>query len=240
MCTAMAQAQSSSLARSCVDQFNPSVRNGLEAYHFPSRRPSLAPSAASTSSSPESMIMDTSARTSRSSSIASVSSAGWAPNPATLARFATCRSARLPYPALQKCQEVVENTPEEPASSPDFESFHIEDFSSFTAIAHAMTNRKRGRSSADLHQNVRNLLSKSQSNSSLRGLQAVLPDRSVAESFVLSSDRSPACGPKGLQSCASAVRSARYPLQKDLGRKRTCCGAQTLNREGPGMWAGIL
>jgi PHO85 cyclin-5 len=56
MCSAMAQAQSSALARSCVDQYTPSIKTGLEAYHFPSRRPSLAPSSTSSASSPESMI----------------------------------------------------------------------------------------------------------------------------------------------------------------------------------------
>ncbi|KAF2190499.1 hypothetical protein K469DRAFT_697757 [Zopfia rhizophila CBS 207.26] len=256
MCSAMAQAQSSSLARSCVDQFNPSIRNGLEAYHFPSRRPSLAPSTASSASSPESMVTDTS-RSSRASSISSVSSTGLAPNQARLARLATCRSARLPYPALQKCKEQFEYAPSEPMSSPDLESFHIDDAeatpvkvdSPIAPIAVSAPintpSRKRGRSSVDLQQNVRHLLHSSRSTSFLRGETTVLPDRSIAQSFLLPGERTPSSstGPKGLQSPKRTVPERRLPIQKDLGRKRTCCGseaAQTFRREGPGMWEGVL
>ncbi|KAF1949206.1 hypothetical protein CC80DRAFT_429740 [Byssothecium circinans] len=246
MCSAMAQAQSSSLARSCVDQFTPSVRTGLEAYHFPSRRPSLAPSTSSSASSPESMIMDNS-RSSRASSISSVSSAGWAPHQANpqLARLATCRSARLPYPALSKCKEQYEHAPSEPTSSPDLDSFHIDDaeamavkFDSPQSTSLAKANRKRGRSSVDLQQNVRNLLNTSRSTSFLRGKTTVLPDRSVAQSST-----SFGTGPKGLQSPRRMMPEGCYPYPKDLGKKRTCCAteeAQFLRREGPGMWAGIL
>lgn len=248
MCNAMAQAQSSSLARSCVDQYTPSVRNGLEAYHFPSRRPSLAPSTASSASSPESMVTDHS-RSSRASSISSVSSAGWAPNQAKLARLATCRNARLPYPALSKCKEQYEYAPSEPMSSPDLESFHIDD-AEVTPIKvdspmAAKANRKRGRSSVDLQQNVRHLLHNSRSTSFLRGNSTVLPDRSISQSFVLSHERTPSSyiGAKGLQSPKITVSERRLPIQKDFGKKRTCCGteaAQAFRREGPGMWEGIL
>lgn len=254
MCSAMAQAQSSSLARSCVDQFNPSIRNGLEAYHFPSRRSSLAPSTSSSASSPESMVTDNS-RSSRASSISSVSSAGWAPNQARLARLATCRNARLPYLALSKCKEQAEYAPSEPMSSPDLESFHIDDSDatpikidspqSIVVPASTQASRKRGRSSVDLHQNVRHLLHNSRSMSCLRGEQMVLPDRSIAQSFLLSGDRTPSSlsGPKGLQSPKHTVSERRLPIQKDLGRKRTCCGSeavQQFRREGPGMWEGVL
>lgn len=248
MCSAMAQAQSSSLARSCVDQYTPSIRNGLEAYHFPSRRPSLAPSNASSTSSPESMVTDHS-RSSRASSISSVSSAGWAPNQAKLARLATCRNARLPYPALSKCKEQFEYAPSEPMSSPDLESFHIDDVESTPVTVDspmaAKANRKRGRSSVDLQQNVHHLLHNSRSTSFLRGNSTVLPDRSIAQSFVLSHERTPSSyiGAKGLQSPKHTVTERRLPIQKDSGKKRTCCGteaAQVFRREGPGMWEGIL
>lgn len=253
MCTAMAQAQSSSLARSCVDQFNPSIRNGLEAYHFPSRRPSLAPSSSSSASSPESMITDNS-RSSRASSISSVSSAGWAPNQPRLARLATCRNAKLPYPALSKCKEQSEYAPSEPMSSPDLESFHIDDSDatpvtydspqSYAGATSTPSSRKRGRSSVDLQQNIRQLLHSSRSTSFLRGEQTVLPDRSVAQSFLLSGENTPSRSePKGLQSPKHTVPERRMPIQKDLGRKRTCCGSeavQQFQREGPGMWEGIL
>lgn len=250
MCSAMQQAQCSSLARTCVDQFNPSVRNGLEAYHFPSRRPSLAPSLSSLSSSPESMVSDNS-RTSRASSISSVSSAGWAPNQsqAKLARLATCRNARLPYPALSKCKEQYEYAPSEPMSSPDLESFHIDDIdtksTSESPTAMATPSRKRGRSSVDLQQNVRHLLHSTRSAFNLGGHQTVLPDRSLAQSFALQADhRSSFSEAKGLQSPKHTVPDyPRLPIQKDFGKKRTCCSAeanQAFRPQGPGMWEGIL
>jgi hypothetical protein len=245
MCSAMQQAQSSSLARTCVDPFNPSIRNGLEAYHFPSRRPSLAPSNSSLSSSPESMISDNT-RSSRASSISSISSAGWAPNQsqANLARLVTCRSARLPYPALSKCKEQYEFTPSEPTSSPDLESFHIDGSDSDSSpvktrnpVFVAPASRKRGRSSVDLQQNVRHMLHSTRSAFDLRGQQAVLPDRSVAQSFLLENEY------KGLQSPKRiSPDCSRLPISKDFGKKRTCCSteAQAYRPQGPGMWAGIL
>lgn len=245
MCSAMQQAQCSSLARTCVDQFNPSIKNGLEAYHFPSRRPSLAPSNSSLSSSPESMISDNS-RSSRASSISSVSSAGWAPNQsqASLARLATCRSAKLPYPMLSKCKEQYEYAPSEPMSSPDLDSFHIDDSDSSPPKVESPAfvtpaSRKRGRSSVDLQQNVRHLLHTTRSAFDLRQ-KTVLPDRSVAQPFAFTSRSEP----KGLQSPKNTVPGcSRLPVQKDFGKKRSCCSteaAQAYRPQGPGMWAGIL
>jgi hypothetical protein len=245
MCSAMQQAQCSSLARTCVDQFNPSVKNGLEAYHFPSRRPSLAQSNSSLSSSPESMVSDNS-RSSRASSISSVSSVGWAPpqSQAKLARLATCRSAKLPYPALSKCKEQYEYAPSEPMSSPDLDSFHIDDIDAKTSpTAMATPSRKRGRSSVDLQQNVRHLLHSTRSAFNLGNHRTVLPDRSIAQSFVLD-NRSSRSEPKGLQSPKhTAPHCSRLPIQKDFGTKRTCCSteaAQGFRPQGPGMWEGIL
>lgn len=250
MCSAMQQAQCSSLARTCVDSFNPSIRNGLDAYHFPSRRPSLAPSNSSLSSSPESMISDNS-RSSRASSISSVSSISSAPyqSQAKLARLATCRNARLPYPALTKCKEQYEYAPSEPMSSPDLASFHIDD-SDATPVRvdspmDAPASRKRGRSSVDLQNNVRHILHSTRSAFNLRGHQTVLPDRSVAQSFLLASDRrSSDSEPKGLQSPKHTVPEfSRLPVQKDFGKKRTCCGTEAIQGyrpQGPGMWEGLL
>jgi hypothetical protein len=242
MCLAMQQAQCSSLARTCVDQYNPSIRNGLEAYHFPSRRPSLAPSTSSLSSSPESMVSDNS-RSSRASSISSVSSTGWAPNQSQtkLARLATCRNARLPYPALSKCKEQYEYAPSEPMSSPDLESFHIDDSDATPTRVESPSStagRKRGRSSADLQQNVRHLLHSTRSAFDLRGKATVLADPSVAQSFILNE-------PKEMQTSTHILPScSRFPVQKDHGKKRTCCSteaAQHYHRaQGPGMWEGIL
>lgn len=245
MCSAMQQAQCSSLARTCVDLMNPSARNGLEAYHWPSRRPSLAPSSSSLSSSPESMISDNS-RFSRASSISSVSSTGWAPNhsQAKLARLATCRSARLPYSALSKCTEQQsDHVPSEVMSSPDLDSFHIEESDTLPSkvenSAVTSTGRKRGRSSVDLQQNVRHLLHTTRSAFNLRGPQTVLPDRSASQSILFTGNEL-----KGLQSPKNIVPDySRRPVQKDFGKKRSCCGTEAIQAfrpQGPGMWEGIL
>lgn len=245
MTAAMQQAQCSSLARSCVDQYNPSIRNGLEAYHFSSRRPSLA---SSLSSSPESMISDNS-RSSRASSISSVSSTSWAPNQSQvkLARLATCRNfGRKLRPSSES-----RDSSSEPMSSPDLESFHIEDVNATPVKVDSpmcnssVVSRKRGRSSVDLQQNVRHLLHSARSAFDLRGQQTVLPDRSVAQPWEVSShwlvrdDNA-----KGLQSPKHIVPEySRLPVQKDFGKKRTCCATEaalTLRQEGPGMWKGIL
>jgi hypothetical protein len=247
MCSAMQQAQCSSLARTCVDQFNPSIKNGLDAYHFPSRRPSLAHSTSSLSSSPESMITDNS-RSSRASSISSVSSVGLAPNQsqAKLARLATCRSARLPYPALSKCKEQPEYASSEPTSSPENESYHIDDadatpirFDSPVSIP-TPVSRKRGRSSVDLHNNVRHLLHNPRPGLSLHGLPTVLPDRSLAQPSFSTFENEL----KGLQSPKiTAPDCSRLPVQKDFGKKRTCCAteaAHAFHRQMPGMWNNVL
>jgi len=197
--------------------------------------------------------MDNSSRSSRASSISSVSSAGWVSNQAKLARVAACRSARLPYPVLQKCKEVSEfNTPVEPMSSPDLESFHIDDVEVVTpskpVAVPKQTSRKRGRSSADLQGQVRHLLASPRSMSALGSDNFVLPDRTVAKSFLLagSGDRTPCpgSGQKALQSPACTVPERRYPVQKDLGRKRTCCGSEAVQSVGrlggPGRWEGVL
>jgi len=243
MSSAMQQAQCSSLARTCVDQITPSVRNGLEAYHWPSRRPSLAPSSSSLSSSPESSVSEN-ARSSRASSISSASSVGWAPmqSQANLARLATCRSARLPYSALSKCREQYEYAPSEPMSSPDLDSFHIDEAdTSPSKVGNTVVvpaGRKRGRSSVDLQQNVRHLLHSTRSAFDLRG-QSVLPDRSASQSFLITGSE-----PKEIQSPKSTVPDySRLPVQKNFGRKRSCCGAEaakSFQPQGPGMWEGIL
>jgi hypothetical protein len=245
MCTAMQQAQCSSLARTCVDQFNPSIRNGLEAYHFPSRRPSLAPSASSISSSPESMITDNS-RSSRASSISSVSSVGWAPpSQASLARLATCRNAKLPYPVLSKCNEYA---PSEPTSSPEsVDRYQIDDadatpmVESPVSVKSISPSRKRGRSSTiDLQHSVRHLLNTSRPSFPLHSQPTVLPDRSIAQPSFSTYEHEL----KGLQPPKIfAPECSRLPVQKDSGKKRTCCSteaAHAYHRQGPGMWNGVL
>jgi len=129
-------------------------------------------------------------------------------------------------------------------SSPDLDSFHISDSDTSPVKAKspafvAPASRKRGRSSVDLHQNVRHMLHSTRSAYDLRGQKAVLPDRSVAQSFLLYGSE-----PKGLQSPKNTVPTcSRLPIQKDFGKKRSCCSteaAQAYRPQGPGMWAGIL
>jgi hypothetical protein len=139
-------------------------------------------------------------------------------------------------------------------SSPDFESFHIDDSDSSVSVDSPLpmsapsVSRKRGRTSIDLQQNVRNILHGTRSAFNLRSShQTVLPDRSVAQSFLLPSDRRSSYNePKGLQSPKhTAPDSSRLPVQKDFGKKRTCCATEAVKgflrpQSGPGMWEGIL
>lgn len=214
MCAAMAQHQSMMSARCTLDQWTPTPRfNGLEAYQFSGRRPSLAASTTSSSSSPDSMVSDSSSRSSRASSISSVSSVAWAPN-AKLAKLATCRNAGLPYPVQQKEKESAEMVPSvvpsESLSSPDFDGFHINDVSEPTPVPFQQRDevspttrteevakgRKRCRSSVDmsLQQNMRNLVSSETvaaetlltlDPSILQRTPGIIPDGSVASSFLL-------------------------------------------------------
>ncbi|KAF2839768.1 hypothetical protein M501DRAFT_932853 [Patellaria atrata CBS 101060] len=258
MCTAIAQAQNACMARTALDPWNPiQKQNGLEAYHFCGRRPSLALSSTSLSSSPESMVSDNSSRSSRASSISSVSSAAWAPaaSQPRLARVATCRNARLPCVAPVKEKEIIDLTNEpltaEPMSSPDFSSFTLDD-SDATPVPAALHSaeeaktRKRGRSSTDLslQSEVRALLNNPDWHPASNG---VLTDRNVAETFTLTSQgrtSSTRFAAKALQSpserCAGAEN--RKPVQRGPGRKRACCASETdvPVKMGPGMWEAIL
>ncbi len=102
-------------------------------------------------------------------------------------------------------------------------------------------NRKRGRDSADfsLQHHIRDLVSthhRSEDDS------IILPDSRTADSFLVSTEASTESVPSPLSMRLSAPR---LPLQKDMGRKRACCGeeaARFVNTRtpGPGMWHGIL
>lgn len=105
------------------------------------------------------------------------------------------------------------------------------------------SNRKRGRESVDLslQHNVRKLVSTPDRNEDDGN---VLPDSRIADSFLLPAE----VHIKTVQSPPSArLRSTqRLPLQKDMGRKRACCGEEAVlsvmddRTPGPGMWSGIL
>ncbi|KAI9701218.1 MAG: hypothetical protein M1836_001887 [Candelina mexicana] len=99
--------------------------------------------------------------------------------------------------------------------------------------------RKRGRSSDDLtlQQRVRGLTASRTEDDS-----TVLPDRTVADSFLLQSNADLSIKVAQIPLRVSAVR---LPLEKEAGRKRACCveDCSTLMRDrvpGPGMWDGIL
>lgn len=273
MCSAMSQIQNSSMARSVMDcNWNTNKFTGLESYQTSSRRPSVQSTASgSSSSSPESMVSDHS-RSSRASSISSASSVtstnAWAPTSVKLARLATLRCARLPYSSQQQMPQKefetvgsITNEPmcAEPMSSPDMEILQLSDSDmsatlplrsrQFERVAtpseSPSTKRKRGRSSMDLHNGVRTMLGANARSYLADATSCVLPDRAVAQSFLLQSpSRTPTSsnGHKALQSPARSI-PGRLPVQKDAGSKRVCC-AQEANivrfEGGPGMWDGIL
>jgi hypothetical protein len=274
MCAAMSQVQNASMARSVMDCNWNTRFTGLEAYQMSGRRPSVqSTSGSSSSSSPESMVSDHS-RSSRASSISSASSVTsantWAPTSVKLAKLATMRCAGLPYPTQQMPQKECEiigsitNEPmcAEPMSSPDLEILHLSDSSVTTQLTlrarpagpymaqseSPSKGRKRGRSSIDLHQGVRTLLGNNAKSYLANASAAVLPDCTVAQSFLLQSpcSRTPTSGtgPKALQSPARSVPEGRLPVQKDLGRKRACCASEVnvmrFDSGGPGIWEGIL
>ncbi|KAF2434773.1 hypothetical protein EJ08DRAFT_581678 [Tothia fuscella] len=275
MCSAMSQAHSASMARSVMDCNWSTKYPGLEAYQISSRRPSVqSTSGSSSSSSPESMVSDHS-RSSRASSISSVSSISsanpCAPTSVRLARLATMRCAGLPYSMQQMPQKEYEtigsitNEPmcAEPMSSPDMDILRLSDSdmtikppvrarpsAPYMAASDSPTKRrKRGRSSVDLQHGVRALLGNNAKSYLADPATAVLPDRSIAQSFLLDSSclRTPtsSIGPKALQSPARSVPEGRLPVQKDLGRKRACCASEANNimrfdGRGPGIWDGIL
>jgi len=277
MCTAMSQAQNTSMARSVMDCNWNTRFNGLEAYQLSSRRPSVqSTSGSSSSSSPESMVSDNSSRSSRASSISSASSVTntntWAPTSVKLARLATLRCAGLPCPGQQQQTQTPQKEHEtmgtvtmeplcaEPMSSPDFDILRLTDSDmaptqmpirqkEVPQTESPSKGRKRGRSSVDLHQNVRSFFGPNARSYLADPTTAVLPDRAVAQpSYFLRSpcSRTPTgYGPKGLQlqSPARSVPERRLPVQKDLGRKRACCASEASIMRfegGPGMWEGIL
>lgn len=100
MSVAMAQVQTSSLARSTLDSLSCWKPAHVESFPISARRSSLAPSN-STLSSPESMVSDVSSRSSRSSSISSVASACALPRP-KLAVQATRRCANMQLSSLKE------------------------------------------------------------------------------------------------------------------------------------------
>lgn len=139
----------------------------------------------------------------------------------------------------------------DPLSSPDLDSFHLDESDDVlsltmnrpptsagnfygrpqTASKVSPKGRKRCRSSVDmsLQQNVRQLLN----DPSFQGQTTVLPDRSLAQSFLLDNSANANCeDAKALQSPKHTVTECRFPMPKDLGRKRTCCTSQVSSLAG--------
>ncbi|KAI9817518.1 MAG: hypothetical protein M1827_001128 [Pycnora praestabilis] len=102
----------------------------------------------------------------------------------------------------------------------------------------SVKGRKRHRSSENLalQQNVRDLVTIRTEEDSM-----VLPDRTVADSFLLSSPVD--LDIKAVQS-PTHVSPYRLPVQKKTGRKRACCaeeaGWSKDRSQGPGIWKDIL
>lgn len=232
MSLAMAQAQGSSMARSCIDQFTPDAKTSLEAYRFSTGLPSLgltSGSTASPTSSPESMITDSS-RLSRASSISSVSSAGMALNRLSKATLATIRQ-RLP---LHACEESsvysVKVSPEmdpfdyeDVTPIPTAEQPHFQKHETITSAPYqlcANVSRKRGASTTELprdmglQQQVSHLLY----TGSPRTM--VLPDRSITLSAA-SNVKVPFFATGGGER-SSVPHYTRMPVQNTTGNKRTC------------------
>ncbi|KAI9839725.1 MAG: hypothetical protein M1837_002044 [Sclerophora amabilis] len=114
--------------------------------------------------------------------------------------------------------------------------------------------RKRGRTpegSVVLQHHVRDLLG---TNGKQQDDRTVVADSAVACSYLLptptlDSEKTVTDGvrPRALQS-PSRLLPPRVPLQKEMGRKRACCGEEVAKlsssmnnpRVGPGMWEGVL
>jgi len=175
---------------------------------------------------------------------------------------------------LAACKEVDGDyfssayTMKQPMSSPDMDELKLSDSEGIPTVLpirqrevldrenSPSKGRKRGRSSVDLslHQNVREYLGTNVRTYLADPASCVMADRSVAEPSIFlqspcpSGTKTPTSRSdytaKALQSPARSIPERRLPIQKDLGRKRTCCASEAgsvMNFSGgPGMWSGIL
>ncbi|KAK4984693.1 PHO85 cyclin-5 [Elasticomyces elasticus] len=263
MCSGTAQANSVSIIRSAVDGWTPvsstSARNKTE---MASRRNSSARSSPS-NSSPESMFSYKSARSSRASSISSTStSSTGAPGQTCLARLATCRSTRLPYPMSTRssathvpgaCPEVLSASLLSGAitSSPASESLAIAEQ---PGLCHELKRgHKRIHSSnnaSTLQQDVEAMLredSQLDSDTVVEDPHVAAPsnnrtiDRAVALCRELpSTSRKAAQPPVSLS--ATPSDSIRRPVERKMGRKRTCCSESNPPKleRASSLWGEIL
>ena len=232
ICSAMAMVQKSGFNRCAMDAF--------PAFLYNSRRPSII-SAASTRSSPESMISDRS-RSSRASSISSIStvssSTSWlAPNRACLARQATCRSANLPIPPVMEEREgsatkpIVISDDVEILSSPDLADFSISEkvlhaphrhskhapqpTSTPTSNKGRKRCRTRGTRRSNLHEEVR---------WALEDAQEIIELEDDADDDVIMLSPSPAaeCATQMLSRSNSVIRTKEVQPPATLSRSGSC------------------
>ncbi|KAK4991364.1 PHO85 cyclin-5 [Elasticomyces elasticus] len=263
MCSATAQANSVSIARSAVDRWTPvSSTSAPNETEMASRRNSSARSSPS-NSSPESMFSDKSARSSRASSISSTStSSTGAPSQTCLARLATRRSTRLPYPISTRssatqvpgaCSEALSAPLLSGAitSSPASESLAIAEQ---PGLCHELKRgHKRIHSSNNacmLQQDVQAML---RENSQLDFDTVVEDSHVAAPSNNRTIDRAvalcrepPSTGRKATQPPVSLSATPsdyiRRPVERKMGRKRTCCSESNPPKleRASSLWGEIL
>ena len=261
MSSAMAMAQRSCLNRCAMDSY-PGTLPSMDKFEFSSRRPSI--SAASSGSSPESMVSDRT-RSSRASSISSVSTvsttSSLAPNRACLARQATCRNVPRLATLQDSIKESKEGTQTKPivigddtemSSSPEIIDFKVSDKVMHAPHRHSKhaphqpakpthfpatdksrkRARPRGGRRSDLQEEVRILLEEE-----LEAMDVDYDDSDEATPspaaeyapHLLSRSNSIIYGKEAQPAPTLSRQTSRVPVQKNEGKKRTCCSASEMS-----------
>ena len=265
-CPAMAKVQNIKMNHSSVEGWIQIPRpTPSEGPQCPRSKISLAPpSIASSGSSPESMISDQLSRSSRASSISSVSSSTWGCQP-SLARVAACRSANIPMTTHVENESMKLN---EGISILNGNNIYAED--AVTALEHlvftdgpsaantpspvvrrdspvAVTAVKGGslssldkgprRSSARPRKRGRPSNDMGTLHQDVRAiLHATSPSLQLSSSQLPAECKTPTCVEmvRGSDPVPQLSVAQRLPIQKDLGRKRACC-ADELFKERPAI-----
>jgi hypothetical protein len=256
MCTAMAQAQTSCIARTTLDKFAFAPKCGIFSSTVTSppstassqcatsgvRRSSLA-TTCSLTSSPESMISDhssVSSRSSRSSSISSVSSLLCAAPNASLAMQATCRNAKMFQKGIRSLDCVSEDAKPDImdlTSSPDS---YTNDFHNFSLgnSCHTPTPSNPTSIARDMSTVVRRA-ARSREYTPVSPSSPVSPHQLSRKRSRTDSAEDLQCQVRNLMapsllslSAASVGKPAAYGprvvLQRELSRKRAYCGEEIL------------
>lgn len=268
MCSAMASIQRQGLCRSTTDQY--------PTYRQPSLAPSVSPTRSSPESMvSDSTRSSRSSRASSISSVSTTSTSAPGQACLARLATCRNAGLPLRCATDVKGQEGVAAEPihildeTDIISSPDFASFNINDDRTTPVHSHPTcqptsassldSRRKRTRSRgssrdlSQLHDTVQSLLRMRHSNETVIISDDNLPSSPISPSAVreatMNLRRSPkwACV-KGTQPPARLGRrsSNRVPVEKDVGRKRTCCSSEVQEPprfvvgSRPGMWHGIL